>query len=427
MPLLGIERLKLSNTDTLLTAGAAIISVQGGLGNDFYSVTGAGAVVTDTGGINTFFLNGVNQTGIGGSGADTYQIFGANVGKWASGMTVQGGAGLDTVFFQPVRPSNPVFSLDLDLGLNTISGIDRIVFSSPQSPALTNHLTLSDGMMATADADQNGTPGDVSIEETNAFAFSDFEIDASELLAGHAIRFGQNGNFSGNDTVLGGAGGDLIAGDAGNDSLVGNAGADGLEGGDGNDTITGGEGQDRLIGGSGGDVLVLSEATQVQDTIRFDTLFDGSLELNTSVAETTADSVLGFNGVTDRIELNRAGLGLGAGGVVALANNGAWNLAAGAVFIMGASDTTTKDDFGLMSNFAALSTDAAVATGSTVGHRVLIAVSNVEQAPVRRTGLYVWTDSDGDGVIEATDGVHLLGVLEGVVSSQLTAADFLRV
>ena len=44
---------------------------------------------------------------------------------------------------------------------------------------------------------------------------------------------------------------------------------------------------------------------------------------------------------------------------------------------------------------------------------------------MRRTGVYVWTDTDGDSVLEATDVVRLLGVFDGVTSGQFSSANIL--
>lgn len=59
----------------------------------------------------------------------------------------------------------------------------------------------------------------------------------------------------GNDTISGGNGKDVISGDAGDDTLNGGNSKDTLNGGDDNDTLNGGNGNDTLNGDAGDDVL----------------------------------------------------------------------------------------------------------------------------------------------------------------------------
>lgn len=87
-----------------------------------------------------------------------------------------------------------------------------------------------------------------------------------DLLLGHLkasdISFaGSSGadsfaSYKGDDTLGGGGGADSLNGGAGNDSVSGGQGADTLLGAAGNDTVLGGAGNDRLDGGNGNDSLV---------------------------------------------------------------------------------------------------------------------------------------------------------------------------
>jgi Ca2+-binding RTX toxin-like protein len=258
------------------------------------------------------------------------------------------------------------------------------------------------------------------------------------------------GGFQGNDTVAGGAGTDVLIGGDGNDSLTGNggadflsgeAGADTLSGGADNDTLRGGEGSDLLlpgagfdsiVSGAGADVIALGPSDSAVDSLRWDAAGDFSPDINDSfsVTEAMADRVTGFDtaGATrDVIQLSRSAFGIGAGGVVNVAANGTWDIGTGAVFLF-ESDSANNDVL-LGNNFAdlnqiafAVNSDNGFGTGSSAGRTVALVVSNLQTEAVRRTGIYVWTDTDGDSDVEAGDVVRLLAVFEGVTANQLAAA-----
>jgi Ca2+-binding RTX toxin-like protein len=77
----------------------------------------------------------------------------------------------------------------------------------------------------------------------------------------HNVLLGNSGNNildagSGDDTLDGGMGSDALFGGSGHDRLFGGLGDDSLHAGSGNDLLNGGEGIDRLDGGSGDDQLL---------------------------------------------------------------------------------------------------------------------------------------------------------------------------
>ena len=63
-----------------------------------------------------------------------------------------------------------------------------------------------------------------------------------------------------------------------------------------------------------------------------------------------ADRLTGFNAGSDVVQLSRAGLGLGSGGVVSVGANSAWNIGTNAVFVFESdssnNDVLSGDDFG---------------------------------------------------------------------------------
>jgi Ca2+-binding RTX toxin-like protein len=295
-------------------------------------------------------------------------------------------------------------------------------------------LTVGNAMVSTADGNNGGAGGDLNFDAGSGTVLQDVVVDASGLGASNVIRFGAltPTAFLGNDTVSGGAGGDGMVTAAGNDSLAGNAGGDALDGGSGNDTLNAGEGSDLLTGGAGGDLLQLGESALTIDTVRFTTAGDGSVDIDASVAESTADRITGFNATSDVVQLSRSGLGLGSGSVVSVPANGAWNIGTGAVFLFESNsanaDTLAADNFGALAELASgINLDNAAGSGSSAGRTVALVISNLESSALRRTGIYTWTDSDGDSVLEASDVVRLLGVIEGVTANQLGADDILIV
>ena len=121
---------------------------------------------------------------------------------------------------------------------STISNIDKITLN--QNAAGFN-LTVADSQVASADADGNGTGGDMLISSAIAMT-SAATISGAGLTGVNRITV--------DGTNLGGA-----------DTITGGAGADTISGGAGNDTITGGTGDDTIDGGAGaGDRIVFSGA-----------------------------------------------------------------------------------------------------------------------------------------------------------------------
>ena len=128
----------------------------------------------------------------------------------------------------------------------TISNIDVISFGVN---AAGFNLTVGNSQVSTADANNDGTPGDLEINAALALTNA-VTINASGLTGTNRIVV-DGTNLGGVDTITGGAGNDTIDGGAGNDTITGGAGVDTIDGGVGNDTITGGAGADNLIGGLG--------------------------------------------------------------------------------------------------------------------------------------------------------------------------------
>ncbi|QYU67341.1 hypothetical protein J4558_20770 [Leptolyngbya sp. 15MV] len=50
-----------------------------------------------------------------------------------------------------------------------------------------------------------------------------------------------------------------------------------------------------------------------------------------------------------------------------------------------------------------------------------LVISNPETQATRTTGIYLWTDTDGDAILEAGDVVRLLAVVQGVTANQMAS------
>jgi Ca2+-binding RTX toxin-like protein len=86
------------------------------------------------------------------------------------------------------------------------------------------------------------------VDITRIGVISDDNMDLSARTDGKsALMMG----FSGDDTIIGGAGNDYLYGMTGEDIVEGRAGDDHLYGGDDNDRILGGDGDDYIVGGGG--------------------------------------------------------------------------------------------------------------------------------------------------------------------------------
>ena len=203
-----------------ITGGAATDTIDAGDGND--TITGGGGVDILTGGL----------------GADVF-VIGA-VADLAAGEVIDGTAEAGTL---DTLRLNAAGTYNLST-FTTISHIDSIAFNAA---AAGFNLTVADGQVSTADANGDGTQGDLQVSASVAMGANGVIIDASSLTGTNRIVVDAT-NLSGADTISGGAGADILNGGGASDIITGGAG---------NDTITGGAGVDTMIGGLGSDVFVI--------------------------------------------------------------------------------------------------------------------------------------------------------------------------
>ena len=110
----------------------------------------------------------------------------------------------------------------------TISNVDKITLNQN---AVGFNLTVADSQVASADANGDGTGGDMLISSaiamTNAVTVSGAGLTGSNRITVDGT------NLGGADTIIGGGGADTISGGAGNDTITGGAGDDTIDGGAG--------------------------------------------------------------------------------------------------------------------------------------------------------------------------------------------------
>ncbi|MGB9143217.1 MAG: calcium-binding protein, partial [Aestuariivirga sp.] len=265
----GIENLKGSGFNDILTGSASANALDGGAGDDlFYAGTGSdkfiggyGSDTVDytfaTAGITVNLTAGANSTGDTLSGIEN--LTGSNFNDVLSGdagaNVLNGGSGNDILLGDA--------GADLLIGG---SGIDVADYSTSSAGV---YINLATGVNHGGDAE-----GDVlvGIENLKGSAFDDVLIGSAETTvldggAGNDIldyslsTAGVSVNLT-TDTAFGGfAAGDIISnfenlrGSAAADQLYGNAAVNELFGGDGNDTLFGFAGMDNIYGGAGNDVI----------------------------------------------------------------------------------------------------------------------------------------------------------------------------
>ena len=282
-------------SSTIAMTNAAMISGAGLTGVNRITVDGTnlGGADTITGGAGNDVLGGGAGADslTGGTGADTFVI--AAVADLAAGETINGtaeAATLDTLRLDVAGTYNlSTFS--------TISNVDKITLN--QNAAGFN-LTVGDSQVASADANGDGTGGDMLISSpvaiTNAVTISGAGLTGTDRITVDGT------NLGGADIITGGAGGDVLGGGTGVDTIVG---------GGGDDTITGGAGADNLAGGTGADTFVI---TAVADLAAGETI-NGTAEaaaldtLRLDVAGTYNLSTFATISNVDKITLNQNAAG----------------------------------------------------------------------------------------------------------------------
>ena len=240
----------LGGDGSVTSTGLTHVSLQGGSGNDVFTVGNlqqTSVTLVDGsfgGGNNTANVYGtdagdnivvstprVGQVNINGLPA-LVRLF--ETSKAADTLNIYGGAGKNVVSITPAAADQIMAVYNGGDGDDYISGFSTV----------------------------NGGGGNDTIYGTDGNDVIDGG-DGNDLIFGlagnDAINAG-NGNDTvdggdGNDQIWGLAGNDSILGGLGNDLIVAGTGNDTVDGGDGNDTIWGEAGNDSLLGGLGNDMI----------------------------------------------------------------------------------------------------------------------------------------------------------------------------
>ncbi|WP_073957182.1 bluetail domain-containing putative surface protein [Thalassospira sp. TSL5-1] len=272
--------------------------IRGGLGND---------TINGGAGDDRIYYNGGSDTLIGGTGRDRFYITTAAL---AAGLMIDGTleAATNDRLLLSAAGSYDLSDQALSDGNVTITHIDRIEL---RDDAPGNVLKIGAGLASSADANMDGTVGDISVvsrvydnNDVDVPFTNDVVIDGSELTSEQSLIVegevrndpvdGDYGGFNGNDTMMGGAGNDTLEGGNGDDTLIGNGGDDYLTGGSGADVMSGGAGNDIFAMSLGGDAVTVEypDYTPAQGDY-FEVVIDGyAYGARADESETSIDSVL---------------------------------------------------------------------------------------------------------------------------------------
>jgi len=195
--------------------------------------------------------------------------------------------------------------------------------------------------------------------------------------------------------ATGDSGDDILTGGDGINKLYGLAGDDTLDGGAGNDVLDGSEGADILTGGAGDDTLNLGAGDGSTDIVRYSVLGEGS------------DTINQFESGTDSIQFTDSTIGLNGTGVVSVASGGA-DLAGSLNGVFVVTDATVTDFTLLDEISAAIGGLSNVESGDK-------AVFTVEGSDGTSSGVYAFTDANGDATADAAE-LELLAVVDTTIT-----------
>ncbi|KQN21227.1 hypothetical protein ASE86_14730 [Sphingomonas sp. Leaf33] len=242
----GIENLRGSDNNDVLTGDANANVIEGGLGDDTLN-GGAGVdtlAFTGTGAITVNLATTTAQNT--GYGNDTISNF----------ENVRTNAGNDTIIGND--SDNTFFDGGGSDSYNGAGGSDTVDYSNSTTSVTVNLNTTTAQTVGTfGGSDTFANIENITGSATATNTLRGGDTTANRLVGGALADFIIGNGLS--DTLIGGAGNDVIFGDYVNTFSTTDGIADGndtLEGGAGNDTLVGGMGNDTLRGGDGDDVMV---------------------------------------------------------------------------------------------------------------------------------------------------------------------------
>ncbi len=357
-----------------------------------------------------------------------------------------------------VTASNPAAATLVGLVPGTVTGLQNLNFEgAPAGSVTVAGTTVGDTGVTNIDGSGlTSVVSDLIVDSSTAVSNAALTMTGgagADVLSGglgaDIISGGDNGDF-----LAGGASIDTLNGDAGNDGLAGGQQDDALNGGAGADVLAGGVNDDTFNGGADNDILGMNvnqvsagtaaaSITAAIAAVEADAFAVGdgadTVVFGADLAANGADIVYGFtDGVTAGVGVDvlnvSAFLGApvvtttAAAGTIALP--GDFGIGGANVAIWGAQAAIDTGADGVLS-FAELaaartagwidlgnSATVVIAYDDTVGGA--IAAANGFAASTAGTAVhYVTTDAIG-----AIASVELVGIVDAVVSTNLTAANF---
>ena len=344
---------------------------------------------------------------------DVVTLTADKTGPDGAAVTLQGDTGVNTISLilddeadQGIDVDDPDGGVVIDTNIQKINLVTTT--NETHSLNLNGSSSLAEIQISGGgDLDLRGVDDTIALNDTTTYVNAESATGSVYVIAGAS------------DTKLtGGSSDDDLTGGAGDDTITGNQGNDILAGGAGLNTLTGGDGADSILC-SGTDVVILKEMTD-----------GGSLttltSLTTDVDDLTvskADDINGFTSGTDKISIQSdLADALNAIGTVDdedtefTAATDAFNFNTATVFIIGSSVGTA--DIGDISALTILFNDTLSAgkENAASGQEIIFTAENTSQ----ETGLYYFSDTDGNGKISEGDTMALLGV----VDTSLANGDF---
>ncbi|MCA0246301.1 MAG: hypothetical protein LCH93_06745, partial [Proteobacteria bacterium] len=268
--------------------------------------SGSAAIIAELRDIEEIRINGVDPSGTGTAGNDTFSVVGdfSGTSLRLNTITIDGSEGNDTIDISALLSAHRIVFRS-NGGNDTIVGalrsqdvIELPEGADPAAYVLTTNengtKTLASGSHSVTftgevpavfrgdndddgcgddgedDVDTDLTPGARQGTAQSDVLVGTVAEDTIMALAGDDVVLGKEGadaisagegadlvrGGDGRDVVFAGAGDDQVFGGAQADLIYGDAGADRLFGDEGNDFITGGAGDDTVFGGAGNDLIV---------------------------------------------------------------------------------------------------------------------------------------------------------------------------
>jgi Ca2+-binding RTX toxin-like protein len=224
-----------------------------------YGITLEGIVLNAGSGANAIAVQSASivtpMTINAGDGADTITLGVSSLFAIWLGVTIDGGAGTDTVVSPHdgntwrITAAN-AGTVTRTIGVSTFSAVENL-----RGGAYTDVFILSNGVGVSGSLDGEGG---VDLLDYSAYAAAnpvtvDLTVGTATGAAGGVFDIENVTGGAGNDSLTGSTANNILRGGAGHDILSGLAGHDMLFGGDGDDLLLGGAGRDFLVGGLGSD------------------------------------------------------------------------------------------------------------------------------------------------------------------------------